>query len=40
LIVRYLPQYYFFSSQLSLFPPEVVRPAEGLVEGYELSEVD
>jgi hypothetical protein len=38
LILRYLPQYYFFSSQLNLFPPEVVRPAQGLVEGYELSE--
>ena len=37
LILRYLPQYYFFSSQLNLFPPEVVRPAQGLVEGYELS---
>jgi hypothetical protein len=39
LIVRYLPQYYFFSSQLNLFPPEVVRPAEGLVEGYEMSDL-
>jgi hypothetical protein len=38
LILRYLPQYYFFSSQLNLFPPEVIRPAQGLVEGYELSE--
>jgi len=38
LILRYLPQYYFFSSQLNLFPAEVVRPAQGLVEGYELSE--
>lgn len=37
LILRYLPQYYFFSSQLNLFPPEVVRHAQGLVEGYELS---
>ncbi len=37
LILRYLPQYYFFSSQLNLFPPEVLRPAQGLVEGYELS---
>jgi hypothetical protein len=37
LILRYLPQYYFFSSQLNLFPPEVVRPAQDLVEGYELS---
>jgi hypothetical protein len=38
MILRYLPQYYFFSSQLNLFPPEVVRPAQGLVEGYELRE--
>lgn len=37
LILRYLPQYYFFSSQLNLFPPEVVRPAQELVEGYEMS---
>jgi hypothetical protein len=37
LIVRYLPQYYFFSSQLNLFPPEVVRQVEGLVEGYEMA---
>jgi hypothetical protein len=35
LILRFLPQYYFFSSQLNLFPPEVVRHAEGLVEGYD-----
>jgi hypothetical protein len=35
LILRYLPQYDFFSSQLNLFPAEVVRPAQGLVEGYE-----
>jgi hypothetical protein len=38
LIVRYLPQYYFFSTQLHLFPPEVARLAEGLVEGYEVAE--
>jgi hypothetical protein len=37
LILRYLPQYYFFSSQLNLFPPEVVRQPEGLVEGYEVA---
>ena len=37
LILRYLPQYYFFSSQLNLFPPEVVRQAQGLVEGYEVA---
>jgi len=35
LILRYLPQYDFFSAQLHLFPPEVLRPAEGLVEGYD-----
>jgi hypothetical protein len=38
LIVRYLPQYYFFSTQLHLFPGEVARLAEGLVEGYEVAE--
>jgi hypothetical protein len=37
LILRYLPQYYFFSAQLYLFPAEVIRQAEGLVEGYELT---
>jgi hypothetical protein len=37
LIVRYLPQYYFFSTQLQLFPAEVARLAEGLVEGYEVA---
>jgi hypothetical protein len=36
LVLRYLPQYDFFSAQLHLFPPEVLRPAGGLVEGYEL----
>jgi hypothetical protein len=36
LILRYLPQYYFFSSELQLFPPEVARLAENLVEGYEV----
>ncbi len=35
LIRRYLPQYDFFSAQLHLFPPEVVRRTPGLVEGYE-----
>jgi hypothetical protein len=34
-ILRYLPQYHFFSAELHLFPAEVVRQAEGLVEGYE-----
>jgi hypothetical protein len=38
LIVRYLPQYYFFSSQLHLFPAEVAGLADGLVEGYEVAE--
>jgi hypothetical protein len=38
LIVRYLPQYYFFSTQLHLFPAEVARLADGLVEGYEVAE--
>ena len=38
LIVRYLPQYYFFSTQLHLFPAEVGGLAEGLVEGYEVAE--
>ena len=37
LILRYLPQYYFFSSELQLFPPEVARLAENLVEGYEVA---
>jgi hypothetical protein len=37
LILRYLPQYYFFSSELQLFPPEVARLAEGMVEGYEVA---
>jgi hypothetical protein len=37
LILRYLPQYDFFSTQLHLFPAEVVRQAQGLVEGYELT---
>jgi hypothetical protein len=36
LILRYLPQYHFFSADLRRFPPEVARQAEGLVEGYEL----
>jgi hypothetical protein len=35
LILRYLPQYYFFSAELQLFPAEVARLAEHLVEGYE-----
>jgi len=37
LILRYLPQYYFFSSELQLFPAEVARLAENLVEGYEVT---
>ncbi|MBM4301677.1 MAG: hypothetical protein FJ121_09125 [Deltaproteobacteria bacterium] len=35
LILRYLPQYHFFSAELQFFPPEVARLAEGLVEGYD-----
>jgi hypothetical protein len=35
LILRYLPQYYFFSAELQLFPAQVARLAENLVEGYE-----
>ena len=37
LILRYLPQYYFFSAELQLFPGEVARLAENLVEGYEVA---
>ena len=37
LILRYLPHYYFFSSELQMFPPEVARLAENLVEGYEVA---
>jgi hypothetical protein len=37
LILRYLPQYHFFSTELQLFPPEVARLAENLVEGYEVA---
>ncbi|MGA9755583.1 MAG: GSU2403 family nucleotidyltransferase fold protein [Desulfobaccales bacterium] len=37
LILRYLPQYYFFSAELHLFPAEAIRQAEGLVEGYEVD---
>jgi len=37
LILRYLPQYHFFSAELKLFPAEVARLAEGLVEGYEVA---
>ncbi len=37
LILRYLPQYYFFSAELQLFPAEVARLAENLVEGYEVA---
>jgi hypothetical protein len=35
LILRYLPQYHFFSAELHLFPAEVVRQAEASVEGDE-----
>jgi hypothetical protein len=37
LILRYLPQYHFFSAELQLFPAEVARLAENLVEGYEVA---
>jgi hypothetical protein len=37
LILRYLPHYHFFSAELQLFPPEVARLAENLVEGYEVA---
>lgn len=37
LILRFLPQYDFFSSQLQLFPSEVVRQAQELGEDYGLS---
>jgi len=37
LILRYLPQYYFFSAELQRFPAEVARLAESLVEGYEVA---
>ena len=37
LILRYLPQYHFFSAELQRFPPEVARLAENLVEGYEVG---
>jgi hypothetical protein len=37
LILRYLPQYHFFSAELQLFPAEVARLAENLVEGYEVT---
>ena len=35
LILRYLPQYYFFSAELQFFPAQVARLAETQVEGYE-----
>jgi len=38
LILRYLPQYYFFAAELRLFPPEVASRVEGLVEGYETNQ--
>jgi hypothetical protein len=37
LILRYLPHYHFFSAELQLFPAEVARLAENLVEGYEVA---
>jgi hypothetical protein len=37
LILRYLPQYHFFSAELQFFPPDVTRLAENLVEGYETA---
>ncbi len=37
LILRYLPQYHFFSAELQRFPVEVARLAERLVEGYEVA---
>ena len=37
LILRYLPQYHFFSAELQLFPAEVACLAENLVEGYEVA---
>jgi hypothetical protein len=37
LILRYLPQYHFFSAELQRFPVEVAQLAEGLVEGYEVA---
>jgi hypothetical protein len=37
LILRYLPHFYFFSAELQLFPAEVTRLAENLVEGYEVA---
>jgi len=37
LILRYLPQYHFFHADLRRFPPEVVRQAEDLAEGFDLA---
>jgi len=37
LILRYLPQYHFFSAELQWFPAEVSRLPENLVEGYEMA---
>jgi hypothetical protein len=37
LILRYLPHYHFFSAELQLFPAQVARLAENLVEGYEVA---
>jgi hypothetical protein len=40
LILRYLPQYHFFSAELCLFPAEVGRHVEQLVEGYDLTDLE
>jgi hypothetical protein len=37
LILRYLPQYDFFSTELRLFPARVARLAEDLAEGYDAA---
>jgi hypothetical protein len=37
LVLRYLPQYHFFSTELRLFPAKVGRHAEQLVEGYDVA---
>ena len=40
LILRYLPQYHFFSAELRLFPAEVGRHVEQLVEGYDSADLE
>jgi hypothetical protein len=37
LILRYLPQYDFFATELQLFPAEVTRLAENLAAGFEVA---